>query len=192
MAGEALRRGATAAKIISARSVIVDPRVRLKCLVPICSSYGKNLMCPPNVMTVQEFADILGRYRKALIIQVETDFDSRDKSKSNLSKEICDKLDRETGTVRWQRKLHRLVNDMERIAFKKGLRFAAGLIGGECSLCDECRALEDRRGCAHPFMARPSMEAVGIDVVKTCENAGLSVSLSSAEKVRWTGLVLLD
>jgi predicted metal-binding protein len=189
---EALKRGATSAKIISAGKVVVDRRARLKCLVPICPSYGRHLMCPPNIMSVQEFEQILGLYEHALIVQVQTDFDSRDKSTRRLTKELCQRLENTTGTLRWQRKLHSLVNDLEASAFKRGFRFAAGFIGGECVLCDECNALLRDRQCAHPFLARPSMEAVGIDVVKTCENAGLSVHLSSKDKVRWTGLILLD
>jgi predicted metal-binding protein len=36
------------------------------------------------------------------------------------------------------------------------------------------------------------MEAVGIDVIKTVKNAGLSIHLSSSSNVIWTGLILLD
>lgn len=189
---EAKARGATDAKIISARKVVVDARASLKCLVPLCSCYGTHLLCPPNAIPASEFERILGLYHHALILQVQAGFDSRDKSKRRLSKELCEELERKTGSLRWQRKLHRLVNDLEASAFKKGFRFAAGLIGGECTLCDECNALANNRRCEHPFMARPSMEAVGIDVVKTCENAGLRVNLSSSRHVRWTGLILLD
>jgi predicted metal-binding protein len=192
MAREALKRGATSAKVISARKVVVDPRVRLKCSVPLCSSYGANLMCPPNVISVDEFSRMLRKYKSALLIQVEADFDSRDKSNEGLSGELCREIETTTGTVRWQRELHRIVNEVETLAFKRGYRFAAGLIGGECSLCNKCAALAKDHRCVHPFKARPSMEALGIDVVQTCRNAGLEVHLSSKHRVRWTGLVLLE
>ena len=42
------KKGASEVRIISAADVIVDERVRLKCQIPICDSYGKNLMCPPT------------------------------------------------------------------------------------------------------------------------------------------------
>ena len=41
--------GADRAAPLPAASVVVDERVRLKCRVPRCSSYGRNLMCPPHV-----------------------------------------------------------------------------------------------------------------------------------------------
>ena len=184
--------GADEAKVIDIEHVVVDPRVRLKCLVPLCDSYGRHLMCPPNLMSTQEFADILKRYRKALIVQVETDYDSADIEGGKLNRRTCDEREASTDTREWKTRLHELVNRVEAAAFKEGCYLAAGLIGGSCALCPECVSHQIGEPCGHPFEARPSMEAMGIDVLKTCENAGLPLSLSSKEKVRWTGLILLD
>lgn len=184
--------GADEARIIDAREIVVDSRVRLKCLVPVCSSYGRNLMCPPNLMSVEEFASTLELYGKALILQVEAECDSLDKSEGNLSERTCDELELSTNARDWRIRLHRMVNRLETMAFKEGFYLAAGLTGGECSLCPECVTLRSDEPCRHPFEARPSMEAMGIDVLKTCDNVGLPLCLSSDEKVRWTGLVLLD
>ena len=188
----AMDLGADEAKIIDSEEIVVDKRVRLKCAVPICASYGRNLMCPPNLMPVDEFADILALYGKALILQIETDFDSADRSGLHLDGRTCDELEAATNTQDWQMKLHTLVNQVEALAFKEGFYLAAGLVGGDCALCPECVTPSSGEPCRHPFEARPSMEAMGIDVLKTCERAGLSVSLSSSAKVRWTGIVLLD
>lgn len=184
--------GADEARIVDAERIAVDKRVRLKCQVPICDSYGRHLMCPPNLMSVEDFADILGLYRKALILQVETDYDSCDKTGEHLSKKTCDEREGSTCTRGWKTRLHKLVNQVEAAAFKEGYYLAAGFIGGSCALCSECVMPQSGQPCRHPFEARPSMEAMGIDVLKTCENVGLPLSLSSKEKVRWTGLVLLD
>jgi len=59
-------------------------------------------------------------------------------------------------------------------------------------LCDECVDQASGEACRHPFRARPSMQALGIDVIKTSKKAGLPVELSSSARVRWTGLLLLD
>ena len=184
--------GATEAKIVSTEDIVVDKRVRLKCAIPICVDYGRHLLCPPNVMSVDEFSEIVRLYRKAIIFQVEADVDSSDKSRRHLDKDVCKNLERLTSTARWETKLHRLVNQMETLAFKQGFYLAAGLIGGNCCLCRECVVPQSGELCRHPFEARPSMEAMGIDVVKTCKKVGLPLNLSSKKKVRWTGLVLLD
>ena len=98
------------------------------------------------------------------------------------------------------RKLHRpfklklleVVEAVESVAFKKGMRFAAGLVGRSCALWERC--VEDKflEACRHPSRARPPKEAFGIDVVKTAQNAGLPIHLSSSKNVVWTGLILLD
>ena len=183
--------GASEAKIIDAKDIVVDERVRLKCMVPICSDYNRHMMCPPNLMPVGEFAGIVGLYEKALIVQIEADEDSSDKSSASLSKELCSKLEKSTKTNEWEQKLHRLINKVEAHAFKEGFYFAAGLIGGSCRLCQECVDPQSGNPCRHAFEARPSMEAMGVDVVRTCKNIGLPLHLSSDMRVRWTGLVLL-
>ena len=188
----AVELGADDAKIIDSRDVVVDKRVRLKCAVPVCASYGRNLMCPPNLMSVDEFEEILALYEKALILQIEADYDSADKSETRLNKGTCEELETATTTLEWEVKLHMLVNQIEALAFKEGFYFAAGLIGGDCALCDECVTPQSNKPCRRPFEARPSMEAMGIDVLETCKRAGLPLFLSSSEKVRWTGIVLLD
>ncbi len=185
-------QGASGAKAISARDVVVDPRVRLKCMVPMCSAYGTSLMCPPNVPTIDEFREVLKRYHRAILVQVETPLDSSDKSSRPLSRELCESVEATDGSSRWKKRLLELVGRIEAEAFKRGFYLAAGFSGGECPLCNRCVLSDGRRECVHPFEVRPSMEAVGIDVVRTCERAGMPVRLSSKSKVRWTGLVLVD
>ena len=76
--------GATETKIVGTEDIIVDKRVRLKCAIPICADYGRHLLCPPNVMSVDEFSGIVRLYRKAIILQIEADVDSSDKSRRHL------------------------------------------------------------------------------------------------------------
>ena len=185
------KNGATVAKIIDVKNIAVDKRVRLKCAVPQCQYYNRHLLCPPNLMPVDEFESILKLYRKALILQIEANVDSTDKSKKHLDFKLCKELEAETGKNEWVIKLHKLVNLMETYAFKQGFYLAAGLIGGQCHLCEECVLPQSGQPCRRPFEARPSMEAMGIDVWKTCQNVGLPLKLTSKDKVRWTGLVLL-
>jgi len=188
LAALAKGRGASCARVIDADNIVLDRRVRLKCEIPVCSSFNRHLMCPPNLMPVEEFERIVRSYGKALLLQVEDEIDSSDRTEEGICKELDDSI----APTDSQRALHRIVNELEAAAFKKGFYLATGLIAGECLLCPECIGPASGEACRRPFEARPSMEAMGIDVVKTCRNAGLKVSLSSKEKVRWTGLVLLD
>ncbi len=189
---EAKRLGATDAKAISARDIFVDERVRLKCLVPLCQNYGRHLMCPPDLLPMDAFRRILEAYHRAILVQLESDVDSVDKSRGRLDRKMARRLERTTGAHMAERRLHAIINDLEAVAFKKGFYLAAGLIGSECLLCEECVGRADAKACRHPFRARPSMQALGIDVIKTSRKAGLPVELSSNSEVRWTGLLLLD
>jgi predicted metal-binding protein len=187
----ALKEGAKAAKVISTRMVAVDERVRLKCEVPRCAKFNQYLTCPPHVMDVATFARVLSHYAWCLLVQVEAeDVDSTDKSSGRISGSILkDNLRRH---YPYQLKLLNVIERVEAAAFKNGMRFAAGFTGGECILCERCVDNKTTDPCRHPFRARPAMEGVGIDVIQTARNAGLSIHLSSSENVLWTGLVLLE
>jgi predicted metal-binding protein len=168
------KKGASEAIVIPAGDIIVDERVRLKCQIPLCDSFGRNLMCPPFLPSVAQFREALARYEQAVLIQVRASL-KQTKGDPYLP----------------ARQLHRIVNMGEKYAFESGLRFALGLIGGCCRLCDTCVAADSARACRHPFKARPSMEAMGIDVQATAEKAGVPFVFPVRDEVIWTGLILL-
>jgi predicted metal-binding protein len=89
-------------------------------------------------------------------------------------------------------RLHKLVNEVERKAMSMGFPYALGLIGGECMLCRECVGAGSGKSCRRPYEARPSMEGVGIDVIKTCTAAGLPFELPPKQEIVWSGLILID
>lgn len=194
----AKKLGATNAVSFSAEDVAVDERVRLKCSVPICDDYGANLMCPPNGMSVQEFRQALARYKHAILIQFEKPLppDMRpeiakadDVSALYKSQGFMDSYRKNFDPVKL--KLHKTVSRVEGQAFMMGYRFAVGFIAGSCRLCPQCAALDQQRQCRHPFRARPSMEAVGIDAYQTAKNAGLPFDIPLKDKTVWNGLILI-
>ena len=70
---------------------------------------------------------------------------------------------------------------LEREAFRLGYRFAAAYAGGDCVLCEVCEGIEDGV-CRHPFEARPSAEAVGVDVIATARAAGLDIEMPAVDR----------
>lgn len=172
--------GASTATPIPVAHVIIDKRVRLKCQVPLCDSFHKNLMCPPFVMPVEEFRQVLACYEEAILLQIEGFINIPNDGKPG------------SDVFAPAGRLHDLVNMGEREAFRAGFRFAAGLIGGCCRLCEVCVAIDNGRICRFPFRARPSMEALGIDVVATLEKAGFDLAFPVGDRVVWTGLILIQ
>lgn len=179
----AIERGATEAKIIPAREIVVDERVILKCQVPLCKEYGRHLLCPPHSPSLAQFREALKKYSRALLIQLRTPKDQLStKSEESLKDAIYARAN----------ELHEIVNGVEKLAQELDLTFAAGFIGGACKLCEPCVGVKSGKPCKYPFKARPSMEAVGIDVHLTAQRAGLGFSPDIDNEVVWNGLVLLE
>ena len=191
--------GATNAVYFTANDVVVDERVRLKCLIPRCDDYGSNLMCPPYVMSVQEFREVLSKYDWAILVQIEAQITPEMKNEIKQADDVATLYqDNEFLSIykksfdHIRSRLHHIVNKVEAQANMLGYRFATGFKAGSCGLCPECSIIHSERTCKHPFQARPSMEAVGIDVFKTAENAGLPFDIVTKDKAVWNGLVLIN
>ena len=191
--------GATNVKPVNAKDVVVDERVRLKCLIPPCDDYGLNLMCPPYVMSVQEFREIFSKYKWAILIQIEAPITAKMRNQIQEADDVValyedlkfrDTYKKVFDSIRL--KLHKIVNKVEAKASMLGYRFATGFKAGPCKLCPECIVKNSNRICRHPYQSRPSMEAVGIDVFKTAENAGLPFDIPTKSKAVWNGLVLIN
>lgn len=203
----ALERGAFRAKVFPAKDVVVDPRVRAKCEIPLCPHYGHCLTCPPNVMSVDDFQNVLERFETAIMIQTRSsitgNFGEADKKEVlkyiaslHIKKYSVDGGNEVVTALNDMKlaeiNLHKLVNDVESEAMKLGYHYATGLIGGRCLLCEECVEPGSAEKCRAPYEARPSMEAVGVDVVRTAKNAGLPFDLPPKKEVIWSGLVLVE
>ena len=191
--------GATNAASFNAKGVTVDERVRLKCLVPPCDDYGLNLMCPPHVMSVQDFREVLSKYEWAILIQIEAPITAEMQKEIRQAGDVAalykntkfmDSYKKTFDPIRL--KLHHIVNKVEAQASMLGYHFATGFKAGACKLCPECTIKNSQEACRHPYRSRPSMEAVGIDVVKTAENAGLPFDIPTKNKAVWNGLILVN
>jgi len=76
-------------------------------------------------------------------------------------------------------KMYEMVSDIESAAFYDGHYLAFGFAAGSCrhTFCgkmDTCQAMEGKK-CRHSLIARPSMEAVGIDVYQMVARAGWDI-----------------
>ena len=195
----ARKLGATNAVSFNARGVAVDERVRLKCRIPLCDDYGLNLMCPPNVISIKEFREILSKYDHAVLIQMEMRMPAEVKVEIRKANDVAALYKDPRFLDSYKKyftplklKLHRIVHKIEAQAFLQGYRFAVGFTAGSCKLCPKCVAVDSSDPCRNPFRARPSMEAMGIDAYQTAKNAGLPFDIPAKDKIVWNGLVLIN
>lgn len=143
----AKKMGAADAKLIKSKDVAVRDWVKLKCQYG-CDQYGLKLTCPPCTPTPEEFRRILKEYDWALLMKFEAN--TADDAFMNA---------------------HEFIVKLEREAFLGGYYKAFGLASGCCPYCTDCNL----DACKHPDLARPSMEAVGIDVFATVRSIGIDL-----------------
>ncbi|NLK25488.1 MAG: DUF2284 domain-containing protein [Euryarchaeota archaeon] len=186
--------GATAAVVLEASAIVLDSRVRLKCMIPRCANYNHNLMCPPNVMSVDEFSKVLGRYRRSIVIQypIPLDKEFMNSLEGQSLGDIYESGEYKERITKSEREFQGILNRLESDALQMGYRFATALTGGPCRLCDECVGQASGQRCRHPFQSRPSMEAMGIDVYLTAKNAGIPFEVPAKDGAVWNGLLLID
>jgi predicted metal-binding protein len=164
---------------ILAQDVILDERVRMHCQLNLCGNYEKNLMCPPFLPTVAENRILLSNYTFALLLQLQQLFVQPDKE--SMRQAFNDTA----------RRFGQMAVSLERKAFNDGFPLAMALGAGECKLCADCSIQNGDHNCINPGAARPSMEGMGIDVVKTFTNAGLALDFKT-DQLTVAGLLLIN
>jgi predicted metal-binding protein len=194
LCNNALEYGAIKATAISTREIVMDPRVRMKCAIPVCDGYGRCLMCPPNIMTMQEFETALERYQDAIVIQFEITMDKKKMEGKIGSMELAKlRLDDDYDAMLTDsmKTMSKALINLERDALHMGYRFTTALSAGNCRLCDECVGPGKGKQCRHPFEARPAAEALGVDVFATAALAGMPIEFPAKRPV-WTCILLVD
>lgn len=86
---------------------------------------------------------------------------------------------------------HRRLLELEKEAFLSGFHKALAFGAGPCTVCETCDTGEP---CRFPELARPSMEASGMDVYETVRRCGLTLAPVAAPDgyVKYIGLLLLE
>ena len=184
--------GAAQAIAIPVTDIVVDERTLLKCMVPLCSHYGE-LMCPPNVLPISKFKEILNYYHRAILIKVDIPVSDLPGSSGKREKQPAappaeDHLNNARDSLK---RLHEIVSQIESASIEAGYPFAAGLIGGPCPLCEKCVGIRSGLPCRHPFQARPAMDAMGIGVIATAAKAGIHLNFARGGSRSWVGIVLV-
>jgi predicted metal-binding protein len=105
----AVRMGATEAKLIDPKDIVVKDWVRLKCQYGY-GHYGKSLTCPPYSPTPEQTRNVLKGYSHAILMRVP---------------------DESSAT-------HDMIAKLERHVFLSGYHSAFGLVAGPCERCEKC------------------------------------------------------
>jgi predicted metal-binding protein len=144
---------------IDPRQIVTAQWVRMKCMYG-CSSFGRKACCPPNTPTVTECERFLKEYRHAVLFRVIAQF-----------KKVEARLD-------WNRQINDRFSKVERDLFVAGHERVFLLSPAGCVLCAKCSG--QRETCALPAAARPTPEALAIDVYSTVRRFGYPIEVRQA------------
>ena len=175
----ALARGADQAVVIPTSEVIVDPRVRLKCMIPKCYMSGACAHCPPHGSSFNETKDTVSRYQWAVFFRVLVDSSviANEKAPSIIVSGIWDDAGKLNTLGASYMLLASIVKIVQKRAEEMGYTPTFGFAAGDCRdlFCHyqpTCQSLQTRRGCRHPGLSSPSMESCGLDAFTMAARAG--------------------
>jgi len=138
------------------RQIVVAHWVRMKCMFG-CPNYGRKAACPPQTPAVDECRRFFREYQTAVVFHLRVRFDDPQ-----------DRFD-------WSRKVTLDLAGLERRVFLAGFERAFFLLLGGCALCRECQG--ERALCRQPELARPSPEAMAVDVYSTVRRLGYPIAV---------------
>jgi predicted metal-binding protein len=142
-----------------------DPRrfavaewVRMKCRFG-CPDYGRTASCPPHLPSVEECRRFFRDYREAAVF--------------HFQKKVAKPEDR----FDWTRSVNRQLLKLEREVFLRGMEKAFLLFMDSCNLCPECASTP--LGCKLPKMARPTADALAMDIYTSVRRLGYPLQVLS-------------
>jgi predicted metal-binding protein len=122
-----------------------------------CVEYGKIACCPPSTPSVDECKRFFQDYSEAVVFHFEK------------------KLEKPEERHEWARGINKRLLALEREVFLAGNPKTFLLFMDSCSLCKECG--EERVKCKNKRSARPSPEAMAIDVFSTVRQLGYPIDV---------------
>jgi len=152
-----VKHGYTDFKWIDPRKIVVAQWVRMKCMFG-CREYGRNACCPPSVPPVPECRQFFDDYTSGVVFHFEKAVDAPE--------------DRH----KWTRGVNRDLVALERAVFLTGYQKTFLLFMDSCGLCgEECTGV--REECKVPRSARPTPEAMAVDVFSTVRRIGFPIEV---------------
>ena len=145
-------------KWINPQKIVISHWVRMKCIFG-CNEYGKTATCPPNVPTFLECERFFRDYSKAVVFHFQTELEKPD--------------DR----FAWTRKINLKLLELEKEVFCSGFEKTFLLFMDSCNICRECQ--EKKEECIEPKLARPTPEALCVDVYSTVRKVGYPIQVLS-------------
>ncbi len=174
----AIDHGADEAVIIPASDVIVDPRVRFKCMIPKCYMSGGCAHCPPHGLSVREVKDLVAEYELGVFFRVKVD--SKIIAAAGIHEAIEQGLADKKGNLMNLGGNYILVFTIIKVLEKYARQAGYGAYGFGAGNCKDpfcflqpvCQRLVSSKGCRNPDLSAFSMESCGMDAYTMAARVG--------------------
>lgn len=150
------KRGFSDYRWLNPTKIVVAQWTRMKCMYG-CWEYGKTATCPPHAPSVAECERFFREYRRAVVF--------------HFTKKVAKPEDR----FAWTRRLSLKLLELEREVFLSGHEKAFLIFMDSCSLCSDCPGARER--CLKPKLARPTADALAVDVFSTVRPLGYPIKV---------------
>ncbi len=178
----ALQFGAHDATVLTQDDILIDPRVRLKCLVPKCHMSGMCAHCPPYGSSNDSVRVMLKRVSHGIffMVRVKSNIIANSQLAASIKNGV---LDNDGMTINIGAyyltviTIARILRDRARgMGFSPVIAFAAGDCRDIlCSLQFLCRRTMYEEPCRVPELSFPSMESRGMNVYTMAAKAGWNI-----------------
>jgi len=150
------RHGFTDFRWLDAKEIVVAEWVRMKCRFG-CAGYGHSAACPPATPSVEECGRFFRDYEKTAVFHFEK------------------KVEKPEDRHAWSRGVNAELLKLERDVFLAGYPKAFLVAMDSCSLCETCAGRRER--CVNPKEARPTADALAVDVYTTVRKLGYPIQV---------------
>ena len=176
----AIKQGADNAVIISTADIIMDPRVRFKCMIPKCYKSGACSHCPPHGYSLPDVRKMISDVASGVFFRVRVE------SSVIAAKGLANLIDageiNETIMSLGASYLNvfTIVADLRQKAQQMGFSSTLGFAAGNCRdvLCYDqvfCQEFTRLKTCRNPDISAPSMESCGMDAFTMAARVGWDV-----------------
>lgn len=158
-------------KLINVKEIIFEENVKMQCYY--CSKFNNNWRCPPNIPQNIDYKKMILEFTNAALVYIKMDL-----NQNNNFEDVR----RDSSLI-----LHKALLEIESYLWSNNIPNSLTFVGGSCKLCKNGCGKEK---CNNPGMARTPLEAIGVNVIKSAEKAGISIAFPPKESLLRVGLLL--
>lgn len=174
--------GADDCVIISSNDVILDPRVRFKCMAPKCYMSGVCSHCPPHGYSLSQIKQLVSAHEWAIFFRVKIppDIVAAKSLATTINSGVMDSAGNLFNLGAHYLLTFSIIKRLQKQLNEMGYASHGGFAAGNCkdALCHFhplCQDLTTSLGCRHPELSSPSMESCGMDAFIMAANTGWDV-----------------